>query len=90
MREASRRLRRRRFAAAEELERLEAAHFLRNQNAKKGERRGGEKGKEKQADTVHGAKCVSMLRAPDERTPAASARGATAKGRGTDRSEETK
>jgi len=41
MREASRRPRRRRFAAAEELERLEAAHFLRNQNAKKGGEGGG-------------------------------------------------
>jgi len=112
MREASRRPRRRRFAAAEELERLEAAHFLRNQNAKKGGEGGGaaggkagavggrekerererERGREERADTVHGAKCVSMLRAPVMRElPQRSARGATGRrGRGTDRSEETK
>jgi len=64
--------------------------FSAESECKEGGEEREEKGKEKQADTVHRAKCVFMLRAPDERTPAASARGATAKGRGTDRSEETK
>jgi hypothetical protein len=51
-----------------------------------------ERGREERADTVHGAKCVSMLRAPVMRElPQRSARGATGRrGRGTDRSEETK